>query len=125
MGQLESYTIQDIYLVAILSGVLSTYFAEEIEATIESVVAYVYSANQLSKKKIKLAKQKVPAGNPGDAMHTSFNFLGLTKSKFLIIEKPLDEKVIWQDLFLSKWAGTDSLDSIAQIEDKHQWSKNA
>jgi len=125
MGQLESYTIQDIYLVAILSGVLSTYFAEEIEATIESVVAYVYSANQLSKKKIKLAKQKVPAGNPGDAMHTSFNFLGLTKSKFLIIEKPLDEKVIWQDLFLSKWAGSASLESIAQIEDKHQWSKNA
>lgn len=125
MGQLESYTIQDIYLVAILSGVLSTYFAEEIEATIESVVAYVYSANQITKKKIKLAKQKMPAGNPGDAMQTSFNFLGLTKVKFLTIEKSLDEKVIWQDLFLNKWSGPASRESIAQIEDKHQWSKNA
>jgi len=125
MGQLESYTIQDIYLVAILSGVLSTYFAEEIEATIESVVAYVYSANQVSKKKIKLAKQPVPAGNSGDAMQTSFNFLGLTKAKFLAIEKPLDEKVIWQDLFLNRWSGTGSRESIEQIEDKHQWNKNA
>jgi len=94
MGQLESYTIQDIYLVAILSGVLSTYFAEEIEATIESVVAYVYSANQVSKKKIKLTRRAVPAGTQGDAAYSSFNFLGLTRSKFLVVEKPLDEKAI-------------------------------
>ena len=125
MGQLESYTIQDIYLVAILSGVLSTYFAEEIEATIESVVAYIYSANRLSKKKIQLRRRDLPAGNPGDASYTSFNFLGLTKSKFLVIEKPLDEKAIWQDLFLSKWSRSASLESIAHLEDKHQWSKNA
>ena len=94
MGQLESYTIQDIFLVAILSGVLSTYFAEEIEATIESAVAYIYTANQVTKKKIKLARQKIPAGNPGEAMQTSFNFLGLSKTKFLVIDKPLDDKVI-------------------------------
>ncbi len=94
MGQLESYTIQDIYLVAILSGVLSTYFAEEIEATIESVVAYVYSANQTGKKRSKVAKHKTVAGNPVDAMQASFNFLGLTTAKVLAVEKPLDEKAI-------------------------------
>ena len=95
MGQLESYTIQDIFLVAILSGVLSTYFAEEIEATIESVVAYVYSANSFtSKKRVALAHQQVIVGAAGDATHTSFNFLGLTKATFLPIEKPIDERAV-------------------------------
>ena len=95
MGQLESYTIQDIFLVAILSGVLSTYFAEEIEATIESVVAYVYSANSfVSKKRTSLAYKKVIVGTVGDAAHTSFNFLGLTKATFLPIEKPIDDRVV-------------------------------
>jgi len=93
MGQLTTYTIQDIYLVSIISGILSTYFAEEIEATIESVVAYTYSANITSKKK-KLAKYVVPAGHPTDTMLASFNFLGLTKINFFNIEKPLDERVI-------------------------------
>ena len=97
MGQLETYTVQDIYLVSILSGVLSTYFAEEIEATIESVVAYGYSANLTAKKNCKIWSKRncrVLAGNPVDAAHISFNFLGLSKSKILTIEKPLDERLI-------------------------------
>ena len=95
MGQLESYTIQDIFLVAILSGVLSTYFAEEIEATIESVVAYVYSANSFaSKKRVSFARKQVIAGAAGDATHKTFNFLGLTKTDFLLIEKPIDERAV-------------------------------
>jgi len=93
MGQLESYTIQDIYLVAILSGVLSTYFAEEIEATIESVVSYAYSAN-LSSKKAKIVSRKIPGGDLIGAMHVTENFLGLSKTKFVVIDKPLDDKVI-------------------------------
>lgn len=94
MGQLESYTMQDIYLIAIMSGVLSTYFAEEIEATIESVVSYVYSANGVSKKRSKLLARKLPAGDIIGAMHFTENLLGLTKAKFITIEKPLDEKAI-------------------------------
>lgn len=94
MGQLESYTIQDIYLVAILSGVLSTYFAEEIEATVESVVSYAYSANQFSKKRSKVVARKLPAGDIIGAMHVTENFLGLSKAKFVAIEKPLDERAI-------------------------------
>ena len=94
MGQLESYTMQDIYLVAILSGVLSTYFAEEIEATIESVVSYVYSANQFSKKKSKVVAHKLPSGDIIGAMHFTENFLGLSTAKFIVVDKPLDEKTI-------------------------------
>ena len=94
MGQLESYTMQDIYLIAIMSGVLSTYFAEEIEATIESVVSYIYSANQTSKKKMKLLVQKVPAGDLIGAMYTSQNFLGVGQFNFIVIEKPLEDRPI-------------------------------
>ena len=94
MGQLESYTMQDIYLIAIMSGVLSTYFAEEIEATIESVVSYVYSANRVGKKSRQLAVRRLPAGDIIGAMHYTENLLGLTKAKFIAIEKPIDEKMI-------------------------------
>ena len=94
MGQLESYTMQDIYLIAIMSGVLSTYFAEEIEATIESVVSYVYSANGVSKKVSKLATRKLPSGDIIGAMHFTEDLLGLTKVKFIAIEKPIDERTI-------------------------------
>ncbi len=102
MGQLESYTMQDIYLIAIMSGVLSTYFAEEIEATIESVVSYVYSANRVSKKRSKFIARKIPAGDIIGAMYFTENLLGLTKAKFIAVERTVDEKPIWQDQFLSK-----------------------
>ena len=93
MGQLESYTIQDIFLVAIASGVLSTYFAEEIEATIESVAAYTYSANFLiTKKKVRIAVQLVSTGSLSDTRHASFNFLYLNKTFFLPIDRSLDSR---------------------------------
>jgi hypothetical protein len=95
MGQLESYTIQDIFLVAISSGVLSTYFAEEIEATIESVVAYAYSANQFaSKKRVGLRVRAAVTGVPADASSNTYNFLGLTAAHFIEIEKPIDDRPI-------------------------------
>ena len=94
MGQLEAYTLQDIYLVSIISGVLATYFAEEIEATVESVVPYSYSANFSSKKRSKLVNAKLPGGDIICAMHTTFNFLGLSKISFIIIEKSIDEKTM-------------------------------
>ena len=102
MGQLEAYTLQDIYLVSIVSGVLATYFAEEIEATIESVVPYAYSANLASKKRRKIQSLKLPAGDIIGALQTTFNFLQIIKAPFIAIDKPLEDRVMWQDQFLSK-----------------------
>jgi hypothetical protein len=62
----------------------------------------MYSANRISKKRSKLVARKLPAGDIIGAMHFTENLLGLTKVKFATIEKPLDEKLIWQDQFLSK-----------------------
>lgn len=45
MAQLSSYTIHDFYLVSICSSIFSSYLAEEVEAGIESVSAYLYSAS--------------------------------------------------------------------------------
>jgi hypothetical protein len=101
MGQLEAYTLQDIYLVSIVSGVLATYFAEEIEATIESVVPYAYSANLASKRR-KIQSLKLPAGDVIGALQTTFNFLQITKTSFIAIDKPLEDRVMWQDQFLNK-----------------------
>lgn len=121
MGQLESYTMQDIYLVSIISGVLTTYFAEEIEATVESMVPYIYSANIKSKKRSKMVNDRVPAGDVIGAMHNTHNFLGISKTSFIVIEKSLDEKMMWQDPFLTKWEGSASRESLEKLEEKHNW----
>jgi hypothetical protein len=55
-------------------------------------------------------------------MHFTENLLGLTTVSFVAIEKPLDEKAIWQDQFLSKWIGPASPESIAKLEDEHNWN---
>lgn len=94
MGQLGVYTVQDIYIIAVMSGVLCSYFAEEIEATIESVLSYAYSANGVSKKTSKLVARRLPAGDMVDAMHFTENLLGLAETKFVVIAKPIDEKII-------------------------------
>ncbi len=95
MGQLESYTIHDIYLASIVSGLLSTYLAEEIEATIESVVPYLYSGNACtSKKRQHIKPALVPAGDVIGAMHNTYNFLRLTKTNFISIEKPINDRLM-------------------------------
>jgi hypothetical protein len=124
MGQLESYTLQDIFLVSIVSGVLTTYFAEEMEATTESAVPYLYSANIKSKKRSKTVNDKVPTGDIIGAMHNTHNFLGISKTSFIVIEKSVDEKIMWQDPFLSKWEGSASRESLERLDEKHNW-KNA
>jgi hypothetical protein len=86
--------MQDIYLVSITSGVLSTYFAEELEATVESVGPYLYSSNFKTKKRSKLVSAKLPAGDIIGAMHTTHNFLGLHETNFIVIERPVDEKIM-------------------------------
>lgn len=104
MGQLESYTIHDIFLVAILSGVLSTYFAEEIEATIESVAAYVYSGNLFTRKKkiVRIAINEVSAGDITESRYASFNFLGILASPFMPVDRTLESRQLWQDTFIAK-----------------------
>jgi len=105
MGQLESYTLQDIYLIAIVSGFLAAYFAEEIEATIESLIPYIYSINLKSKKNRKLLSTRIFAGDIIGAMHSTYSFLNLPQVGFVAIENPISEKEIWQDPFLNKFVG--------------------
>lgn len=105
MGQLDTYTLQDIYLVSIISGVLATYFAEEIEATIESVVAYTYSTNlaaAASRKRCKVYTHSLPAGDIMGAMHLSINFFLLVEVNFIEIANSLSDRTIWQDQDLIK-----------------------
>jgi hypothetical protein len=45
MAQLTSFTLDDLYLISTFSSILAPYLAEEIEATVESVSPYIYSAN--------------------------------------------------------------------------------
>lgn len=94
MGQLDVYTLQDMFLVSIISGVLFTYFAEEIEATIESVAPYLYSTNMKGKKRSKVVNSRVPAGDIIGAMHYTHNFLGISKTGFIVIERAVDEKIM-------------------------------
>jgi hypothetical protein len=102
MGQLESYTLQDIYLISIMSGFLAAYFAEEIEATIESIMPYIYSINLKSRKKCKLSSTRIFAGDIIGAMHSTYSFLNLSQIKFIAIENPINEREIWQDPFLNR-----------------------
>jgi hypothetical protein len=72
MGQLDVYSLEDISIITIMAGPVSTYLSEEIEVSIESVVAYVYSANVLpSKKQNKLISLPRPAGDIVGAIHMS------------------------------------------------------
>lgn len=102
MGQLEVYTIEDMELVSIITGFLLTYNAEEAEATTESVSPYIYSLNVVTKKRSKVVSALLPAGDVIDAMHTTHNFLNLSTTMFISIERPIDDKIMWQDPFLNE-----------------------
>jgi hypothetical protein len=73
MGQLDAYSLEDLSIITILCGPFSTYFVEEIEISIESIVAYAYSANLLkaSKKRVKFISIVRLAGDVAGAIHTS------------------------------------------------------
>jgi hypothetical protein len=72
MGQLEVYSLEDLSFLSILLGPVTTYFSDEIEVSIESVVAYVYSANTLyRKKRSKLILIDRPVGELYGAAHYS------------------------------------------------------
>ena len=97
MGQLDVYSLEDVSLITIMIGPISTYLAEEIEVNIESVVAYVYSSNMgiLSTKKRKhLALISRPAGDFGGAIYMSWIFIPLNVQRFLPISKDIDKRVM-------------------------------
>ena len=72
MGQLDVYSLEDISLITIILGPVSTYLSEEIEVSIESVVAYVYSSNIVgTKKRVKLVPIPRLAGDPIGAIFMS------------------------------------------------------
>jgi hypothetical protein len=72
MGQLDVYSLEDISIITIMVGPVSTYLSEEIEISIESVVAYVYSSNlTVTKKRNKLVNAMRPAGDIVGAIYKS------------------------------------------------------
>ena len=122
MGQLDVYSLEDISIITIMVGPVSTYLSEEIEVSIESVVAYIYSANILySKKRVKLINTPKPAGDIIGAIHMSWSFLQLNNSVFSTISKPLNERVMWQDPVLSQWEGAADRKNLARLDSKFGW----
>lgn len=121
MGQLDVYSLEDISLVTILVGPMSTYFSEEIEASIESIVAYIYSTNLATRKRTKLLRILRPAGDIAGAMYYSWTYLKLSTEKFRAITKPLDERIMWQDPILSQWEGAAHRKNMEKLDNKYSW----
>ena len=73
MVQLDVYSLEDISIITIMVGPVSTYLSEQIEVSIESIVAYIYSANlvRCSKKRTKLTSTARPAGDIVGAIYYS------------------------------------------------------
>jgi hypothetical protein len=69
MGQLDVFSLEDNLIISLMVGPVSTYMAEEIDASIESIVPYVYSSNLIAKKRVKLLKKYIAAGDIVGSMH--------------------------------------------------------
>ena len=63
MAQLDVFSIDDNFMLMVMASPMSSYISEEIEVTVESVIAYIYSAVLISKKRKKLIKLMRPAGD--------------------------------------------------------------
>ncbi len=122
MGQLDVYSLEDISIITIMAGPVSTYLSEEIEVSIESVVAYVYSSNlSANKKRNKLISKIRPAGDIVGAIFKSWSYLGISNKSFLSISKPLEDRIMWQDPILSQWEGATDRKNLSRLEDKYSW----
>jgi hypothetical protein len=71
MAQLDVFSIDDNFVIMIMASLTSSYVSEEIEATVESVIAYIYSSVLVSKKRKKLSKIMRPAGDVVGAIYAS------------------------------------------------------
>lgn len=121
MGQLDVYSLDDISLVTLMFGPFSSYISEEIEVSIESVVAYIYSNSCANKKRAKLKVIGRPAGELFGAIYTSLNVIPLYEKIFLPIYKPIDRSIMWQDPFLSQWEGKADRENLARLDSKYKW----
>jgi len=115
--------MEDISIITILAGPVSTYLTEEIESTVESVVAYVYSSavSLVSKKRLKLISTPLPTGDIVGAVQLTHNFLRLNASKFKTLYKPLDMRTMWQDPTLSRWEGAADRRNLTRLGDRYKW----
>ncbi len=121
MGQIDVYSLEDISLNTIMAGPISTYLSEEIEVSIESVVAYVYSSNFAKKKRCKLVLVERPVGELAGAIHTSWNLIALNSSVFWSIYRPIDRRIMWQDPAISQWEGKADRANLARLDFKYMW----
>lgn len=121
MGQLDVYSIEDISVLTVMSGPASTYLAEEIEASIESIVPYFYSHNILKKKRLKLLSHPRYSGDVNDAIQLSWNYLPFIKFPFFTIWQPIDSKTMWQDPYLSQWEGAATRKNLSRLSNKYFW----
>ncbi len=121
MGQLDVYSIDDISLITLIMGPISTYLSEEVEVSIESIVAYIYSTNSFTKKCNKLIVIERPAGDIAGAIYKSWILVPLHDDFFLSIYKSLDERIMWQDPALSQWEGKADRANLARLDTKYSW----
>jgi hypothetical protein len=121
MGQLDVYSLEDISIITLLAGPLSTYITEETEESIESIVPYIYSANILIKKRVKLLNKFIASGDIVGSMNFTWNILNLYTLNFIPILKTLDDKLIWQDPVLSQWEGAADRKNLARLFNKYNW----
>jgi len=122
MGQLDVYPLEDISIITIMAGPVSTYLSEEVEVSIESIVAYIYSANIVkTKKRIKLVAIINTTGDIVGAIYKSYDFLNILKAPFLQIQKNLEDKIMWQDPILSQWEGAVDRQNLQKLDNKYSW----
>jgi hypothetical protein len=114
MGQLDVYNLEDTSLITILMGPMSTYFAEEIEASIESIVAYIYSTNLVAHKCNKLLRTLRPEGDMASVMY--FRFL---EKRYRIIRKSLEEEIMRQDPTLPQREGASHRKNMEKLDNKY------
>ena len=122
MGQLDVYPLEDISIITIMAGPVSTYLSEEVEVSIESVVAYIYSTSlSITKKRLKLLTNIVWAGDTVGAIYKSWNFLTISKIPFLPAVKTLEDRTMWQDPLLSQWEGAGDRQNLLKLDNKYSW----
>lgn len=83
-----------------------------------------YSINGIQRKKrIKVVPNLIAAGDPVGAQHYSLSYLQLDQSNFIEIHKPLDERLMWQDPYLTQWEGAGARKSLEDLNNRYNWQE--
>ena len=97
MGQLEVYSINEIFLSGLVLSLFINYLAEGLESnTFESFKAYIYSSNLANKS--HLTKLMLIL-TPSLGIYKSWSTFQLNNYIWTILTKPVDDYSIWQDNF--------------------------